>query len=126
MGKCNQEKPFKKIYSQQRHAIRVVYSKDRSSHTRELFKECEVLNIYQVNIWKNLVLMQQTNSDTLPTIFLNKYKRSTHNYPTNFARTSYSIPPFKLNLNTEFHSEAQHCGKIFQLIQKKATKGQYL
>ena len=29
---------LKKIYSQQKHAIRIVYSKDRLSHTRELFK----------------------------------------------------------------------------------------
>ena len=88
---------LKKIYSQQKHAIRIVYSKDRLSHTRELFKQCKVLNVYQVNIWKNLVFMHQINSNTVPTIFLNKFKKPTHNYPTNFAGTNYSIPPFKLN-----------------------------
>ena len=72
-------------------------SKVRLTHTRELFKECKVLNVYQVNIWKNLVFMHQVNSNTVPTIFLNKFKKPTHNYPTNFARTNYSIPPFKLN-----------------------------
>ena len=41
--------------------------------------------------------MHQVNSNTVPTIFLNKFKKPTHNYPTNFARTNYSIPPFKLN-----------------------------
>ena len=46
---------LKKIYSQQKHAIRIVYSKDRRlTHTRELCKECKVLNVYQVNIWKKL------------------------------------------------------------------------
>ena len=88
---------LKKIYSQQKHAIRIVYSKDRLSHTRELFKQCKVLNVYQVNIWKNLVFMHQINSNTVPTIFLNKFKKPTRNYPTNFAETNYSIPPFKLN-----------------------------
>ena len=39
---------------------------DRLSHTRELFKECKVLNVYQVNIWKNLVFMHQVNSNTVP------------------------------------------------------------
>ena len=29
--------------------------------------------------------------------FFNTFKKSTHNYPTNFARTNCSIPPFKLN-----------------------------
>ena len=69
---------LKKIYSQQKHAIRIVYSKDRLPHTRELFKECKVLNEYQVNIWKNLVFMHQINSNTVPTIFLNRFKKSTH------------------------------------------------
>ena len=88
--------PHLKIYSQQEHAIRIVYSKDRFSYTRELFKECKVLNVYQVNIWKNLVFMHQINSNIVSTIFLNKFKNPTHDYPTNFARTNYSIPPFKL------------------------------
>ena len=96
-GEVQPGQTLKKIYSQQKHAIRVVCSKDRLSHTRELLKERIVLNIYQVNIWKNLVFIHQINSNTLPRIFLNKFKRPTHNYPTNFARTNYSIPPFKLN-----------------------------
>ena len=41
--------------------------------------------------------MHQINSNVVPTIFLNKFKHPTHNYPTNFSRTNYSIPPFKLN-----------------------------
>ena len=41
--------------------------------------------------------MHQINSNTVPTTFLNKFKIPTNNYPTNFARTNYSIPPFKLN-----------------------------
>ena len=41
--------------------------------------------------------MDQMNANTVPTIYQNKFKKTTHNYPRNFARTSYSIPPFKLN-----------------------------
>ena len=88
---------LKKIYCQQKHAIRIVYSKDRLSHTRELFKQGKVLNVYQVNISKNLVFMHQINSNTVPTTVLNKFKKPTHNYPTNFAGTNYSKPLFKLN-----------------------------
>ena len=88
---------LKKIYSQQKHAIRIVYSKDRLSHTRELFKQCKVLNVYQVNNWKSLVFMHIINSNTVSTIFLCKYKKPTHNYSTNFDETNCSTPPFKLN-----------------------------
>ena len=56
-----------KIYRQQKHAIRT----DRLLHTRKFFKECKVLNKYQVNIWENLVFMHQINSNTIPTILLN-------------------------------------------------------
>ena len=41
--------------------------------------------------------MHQINSNTAPTILLNKFKKPTQNYPTNFAETNYSIPPIKLN-----------------------------
>ena len=56
-----------KIYRQQKYAIRI----DRLLHTRKFFKECKVLNKYQVNIWENLVFMHQINSNTIPTILLN-------------------------------------------------------
>ena len=41
--------------------------------------------------------MHKINSNTVPLIFMNKFKKPIHNYPTNFARTNYSITPFKLN-----------------------------
>ena len=41
---------LKRIYNQQKHAIRTVFSKDRLSHTRELFMQCKGFNVYQVNI----------------------------------------------------------------------------
>ena len=41
--------------------------------------------------------MHQINSNTIPLIFLKKLKKLTLSYPTHFARTNYSIPPFKLN-----------------------------
>ena len=99
MGKYNQNKPgqTKKIYSQQKHAVLIVYSKDKLSHTSKFLKERKVLNVYQVNVWKNLVFVHQINSNTAPTIFWNKFKKPTHNYPTKFARANYSIPPFDLN-----------------------------
>ena len=66
-------------------------------HARELFNECKVLDVYQVNIWKNLVFLHQINPYTIPTIFFSKFKEPNYNYPTNFTRTNYSIPPFELN-----------------------------
>ena len=55
------------------------------------------LTYIKLNIWKNLDFMDQVNSNTVPTIFLNKLKKPTHNYSTDFARTNYSILLFRLN-----------------------------
>ena len=41
--------------------------------------------------------MHQINSNIIPSIFLNKFQKLSHNYPTNSVITNYSIPPFKLN-----------------------------
>ena len=42
--------------------------------------------------------MHQINSNTMPTIFFfNKLKQVTQVDPTNFGRTNYSMPRFKLN-----------------------------
>ena len=70
--------------------------------------------------------MHQINSNTIPTILFNKFKKPTNNYPTNDARTNYRIPPFKLNKSKyRISIKIQLCGKIFQPKQKKATKDQY-
>ena len=117
---------LKKIYIKQKHAIRIVYSKDRLSHTRELFKQCKVLNVYQVNIWKNLVFMHQINSNTVPTIFFEQICPLTSPLTITQKTSMKLVTAYHLlseiNLNTVFQSEAQPCGKIFQLIQKKSNK----
>ena len=33
---------LKKIHSQQKHALRIVYNKDRYYHTKELFRSCNL------------------------------------------------------------------------------------
>ena len=93
----DQTRTNKKIYSQQKHIVLIVYSKDKLSHASKFLKERKVLNVYQVNVWKNLVFVHQINSNTIPIIFWNKFKKPTHNYPTKFTRANYSIPPFDLN-----------------------------
>ena len=72
--------------------------------------------------------MHQVNSNTVPTIFLNKFKKPTHNYPTNFATTNYSIPPFKLNKSKipNFNPRLNVVEKYSNRYRKKVTKDQYI
>ena len=41
---------LKKIYSQQKHAMRIIFLKDKFSHTKELFAQNKIFNVYQLNI----------------------------------------------------------------------------
>ena len=63
------------------HAIRVPYSKDRLSHTRELFNECKVLNVYRVNICENFVFIHQINSNTVSTTFFEEILKAHSQLP---------------------------------------------
>ena len=45
---------LQKINSQQKHAIRIIFNKNKFAHTREIFKEQKILNIYQLNILSNV------------------------------------------------------------------------
>ena len=87
---------LKKINSQQKHAIRIVYNKDRFSHTRKLFRENKILNVYQLNILNNLMFMQRIKLQTAPIIFLSKFQKPSHNYPTTYSINNYVVPSSKL------------------------------
>ena len=39
-----------KINCQQKHAISIIFHKDKFSHTKELFVQNKVFNLYQLNI----------------------------------------------------------------------------
>ena len=113
---------LKKICSQQKHAIWIVYSKDRLSPTSELFKGCKVLNVYQVNIWKNLVFMFLIQILYLQFFWTNLKSPLTITQQTSLELIIVCHLLNLMNLNTEFQSEARHCGNIFQPIQKKSKK----
>ena len=54
-------KTFKKYTVKRNMLSELCIVKIDLSHTGELIKECKILNVYQVNIWKNLVFIHQIN-----------------------------------------------------------------
>ena len=86
---------LKNFKSQQKHAIRVIFHENKFAHTREHFKENNIFNIYQLNIFNNLFLHRVKN-EKAPSIFRSKFLRSSHHYPTSFSRNNYIVPCFKL------------------------------
>ena len=83
---------LKKVNSLQKHAIRIVHNKNRYTHTKELYKENQILNVYQMNIFHNLLFMHKVKTQTLPNIFLPKFKKSSHSYPTASSKLNFVLP----------------------------------
>ena len=88
---------LKKIHSQQKHAIRIIFHKDKFSHTKEPFVQNKVLNVYQLNILNNLIFMHKVRNGNAPTVFLPKFQTPAHPYPTTFSKLNYIKPMSQLN-----------------------------
>ena len=58
--------------------------------------------------------MHRVENKTAPSIFLTKFCKSTHVYPTNFSAHNFLVPTFKLKkVSIEFLLEARYFGTTF-------------
>ena len=87
---------LKKIHSQQKHALRIVYNKDTYYHTKELFRSCSVLNVYKLNVLNTSIFMHKIKTGTGPAAFHTTFKMPSHSYPTRFSSVNYSKPKTRL------------------------------
>ena len=92
---CSTNKAYLKRL-QQKHAIRIIFHKSKFAHTREYFKENNILNIYQLNIFNNLLFLHRVKNGKAPNVFLCKFLRPWRHYPTSFSQNNYIVPSFKL------------------------------
>ena len=53
---------LKKINSEQKHAIRIIFNITKFAHTREIFKEQKILNMYQLNILSNIIFVHRVEN----------------------------------------------------------------
>ena len=85
-----------KDLSQQKHSIRIIFHENKFAHTREHFKENNILNIYQLNTFNNRLFPHRVKNGKMPYGFLCKFLRLSHYYPTSFSGNNYIVPSFKL------------------------------
>ena len=98
---------LKKTNSHQKHAIRIIFDKNKFAHRREIFKEQKILNTYQLNILSNIIFMHRVENETAPSIFLTKFRKPPHAYPPNFSTHNFLVPTLKLKkISIEFLLEA--------------------
>ena len=87
---------LKKLHSKQKHAIRIIHNKAIFGHTRPLFRKNKILNVYQLNILKNVKFMHKISTKTAPSVFHSRFKRPSHYYLPNFSESNYSLPAHNL------------------------------
>ena len=86
---------LKKTHSQQKHAI--LFRKDKFSRTKELFVQNKVFYVFKLNTLNNLIFMHNIRNKTAPAVFLPKFQKPAHPYPTNFSNLNYTEPMSKLS-----------------------------
>ena len=88
---------LKKINSQQKHALRIIFNKSKFEHTSELFKSSKILNVCKLNIFNTAVFMHKIQRKSAPSIFSPKFRKPSHSHPTRFSHLNYVKPTPKLN-----------------------------
>ena len=67
--------------------------------------------------------MHRVENKTAPSIFLTKFCKPSHPYPTNFSAHNFLVPTLKLKkVGIEFLLEARYFGTTFWQQQKKSKK----
>ena len=75
------ETQLKEIFTYQENAARIIFFAEHLAHTKPLMLDMNKLNVYQINMYQNLILLYKVHSGTTPSLFFNKLKIN-HNYPT--------------------------------------------
>ena len=83
---------LKDIFLKQKQAVRIIFNKDRLTHSRPLMKKLKVLNVYQLNLYHVSSFMYQVKKGTIPKIFNKNLSSVEHSYPTRFAINNFQLP----------------------------------
>ena len=83
---------LKKLSSQQKHGMRIICKKGKFEHIKQLFQSNKILNVYKLNILNVATFMYKVNQNTAPNIFLSRFQKLPHLYPTRFSELNYVQP----------------------------------
>ena len=82
---------LKIVYLKQKHAVRIVFNKDKLTHSNALFKNMNALNVFQINIYQHLNFMHKSINNQIPSILSDFIKRPNHKYATNFSQSIFYL-----------------------------------
>ena len=98
-GASTSKSKLKRLYRCQKHAVRVIYYKDRYTHASALLNDLKALNGFQLNIFSILCFMYKRKQNLNPPVFRNIF---THRTKTKYAlRNENSIqePLYQTNFS---------------------------
>ena len=123
---CSTNRTYlKKLQSHQKHAIRIIFHENKFAHTREHFKENNILNIYQFNIFNNLLFLHRVKNEKAPNVFLPKFLRPSHHYPTTFSQNSYIVPSFKVTKQVQNNNTRSEVMEYYLEYRRKTYRKTY-
>ena len=89
---------LKKLFSKQKHALRIMFGVKKFSPVTYRFKEIGALNIYQLNIYQTIAFMQSVKTKTCPVLFRSQFPEINHKYRTRYSRNAFKIQGARLNV----------------------------
>ena len=92
---------LKRVYLKQKHAVRIVFNKDKLTHPKPFFKNLNALNVYQINIYQHVNVMHRFINNQISSISSDFIKRPDHKYPINFSRSGFYLKRCSLS-STEY------------------------
>ena len=79
-----------------KHALRIVYNKDRYYYKKELFRSCDALNVNKLNLLNTFIFVHKIKTGTGSAAFHTTFKLPSHSYPSRFSSVNYSKPKTRL------------------------------
>ena len=113
-------KKLKRVYLKQKHAVRIVFNKDKLTHSKPLFENLNALNVYQINIYQHLNFMHKFINNQITSKFSNFIKRPNHKYPTNFSQPRFYLK--RNSLNSKKYSISIRGPKLWNDVINKEEK----
>ena len=74
-----------------KHAVHIIYNKDKFTHSKPLMRDMNALNVYQINIFQVLKLMNKSTHKLNPRVFDNMFTEIHHGYPLRFSRSNFNL-----------------------------------
>ena len=88
---------LKKIHSQEKHALRILYYNDRYYHAKNRFRSCNVINVCKLDLLNTFIFMHKIKTGADPAAFHATFKMPSHSYRTRFWSANYSKPKTRLH-----------------------------